>query len=333
MKKVLLFDTAIATGNLGDEIIFEGVKEGMSQILDYSSVYRMGTHIQNYSAFQMLVHKLLKADTKIRDINENVNNKFICGTNLLVNNLLGVRPQFMLNYFNKSLYKDAVLVGVGRSGNFDKMSNQYTKYLYRNSLSKKYIHSVRDDKTKEVIEKLGLKAINTGCPTLWGFTPEICEKIPKEKADNVICSLSGHLEQRQPQKDIELLKCLKCNYKKIYVWIQTAIDEDYFLSLIGAEKKGYTFIYSLNEYKRILQMESVDYIGTRLHGGIYALQNGVRTVIISIDERARGFAENNNIPILERDRINELEKIINNKIVTDIHVNRNAINCFISQFI
>lgn len=333
MKKVLLFDTAIATGNIGDEIIFEGVKAGLAQVLDYSSVYRMGTHIQNYSAFQMLVHKFIKQDRKIRDINEKVDYKFICGTNLLLDDLSGIRPQFMLNLFNKSLYKDAILVGVGRSGDFEKVSNRYSRYLYQKTLSYKYVHSVRDEKTKCVVEELGFKAINTGCPTLWGFTHEFCNMIPRIKAENVICSVSGHLEQRDPVRDMLMIETIRRNYKHVYIWIQTAIDEEYFLSLVGSQSKRFTYIYSLNEFKRIMREESIDYIGTRLHGGIFALQNKVRTIIISIDERAKGFEKSNNIPILERSEISKLECVINGEIITNISVNRKAINTFLEQFI
>ncbi len=45
MGRILVFDTAIATGNQGDEIIFEYTRKGMESILDEGSVYRLGTHI------------------------------------------------------------------------------------------------------------------------------------------------------------------------------------------------------------------------------------------------------------------------------------------------
>ena len=97
-----------------------------------------------------------------------------------------------------------------------------------------------------------------------------------------------------------MIECLKSNYDKIYVWIQTAIDEEYFKTLTNQDNYQYKSIYSLNEFKRVLKNGDVDYIGTRLHGGIYALQNRVRSIIIAIDERANGFYESNNIPILQR---------------------------------
>ena len=76
----------------------------------------------------------------------------------------------------------------------------------------------------------------------------------------------------------------------------------------------------------------VDYIGTRLHGGIYALQNRVRSIIIAIDERANGFYESNNIPILQRKNMDCLDAIINGEIITDIHLNKESIRYFLNQF-
>lgn len=83
---------------------------------------------------------------------------------------------------------------------------------------------------------MGFKAINTGCPTLWRFTEEFCKSIPKVKAKNVVCSVSGHIPQRDIKKDKQMIECLKSNYDKIYVWIQTAIDEEYFKTLTNQDK-------------------------------------------------------------------------------------------------
>lgn len=129
-----------------------------------------------------------------------------------------------------------------------------------------------------------------------------------------------------------MIECLKSNYDKIYVWIQTAIDEEYFKTLTNQDNYQYKSIYSLNEFKRVLKNGDVDYIGTRLHGGIYALQNRVRSIIIAIDERANGFYESNNIPILQRKNMDCLDAIINGEIITDIHLNKESIRYFLNQF-
>ncbi len=47
----------------------------------------------------------------------------------------------------------------------------------------------------------------------------------------------------------------------------------------------------------------VDYVGNRLHGGIFALQRGCRAIIISIDYRAREMGKDYSLRLVERDAI------------------------------
>ena len=325
MKQVLLFDTAIATTNIGDEIIFDSVKEGLSRILDESLVFRLGTHIENYNAFQMY-HNL-----KYKLLCQNADYKFICGTNLLAETVKGRFSQWQINPFNFSLYEGSVLVGVGRRIDYTFVDN-YTARLYKKILSKKYVHSVRDDETKRVVEALGLTAINTGCPTLWKLTPEFCEGIPQTKAKNAVLSVSGYEGQSNPDADVKLIDIVKSNYQDVYVWIQTAVDEKYFDSLPNSD--GVTHIYSLNKFSDVLMNRNVDYIGTRLHGGIFALQHQVRTIVVSIDERAEGFHQTNNLPIVRRDEIELiLEKTIHSAWKTKIVPREKEIKEFLNQFI
>lgn len=331
MKKVLLFDTALATSNTGDEIIFESVKLGLKPVIDNASVYRMATHVQNYSAFQMFLHRHIYADAKIKAINEEAHYKFICGTNLLTPNLFRPRGQFMLNFSNKSLYENAILVGVGRIRDFKKFKNQYTENLYKKALSKQFLHSVRDEETKDVLESIGIKCINTGCPTLWMMNADKCASIPTKKSDNIVFSLSGYESQREIYRDKRMLSCLLKNYKTVYAWIQTTADEAY-IREINDDDKNIEYIYSLEYFKKILDEGNIDYVGTRLHGGIYAMQHNVRSLIVAIDERAIGFHESNNLPIIRREEIEKLDEVINGKLITDIHLNTGGINTFIEQF-
>ena len=77
----------------------------------------------------------------------------------------------------------------------------------------------------------------------------------------------------------------------------------------------------------------MDYVGTRLHGGVFAMQNFCRSLIISIDHRAEGFHKTNNLPILRREEIpDRLESLINSEFATEIILNSEAIAEFKSQF-
>lgn len=271
---------------------------------------------------------MIKSNWKAYALSDLANYKFVAGTNCLTDDLKK-HPQWVINKFNKKLYKDCILVGVGRISDYE-MPTNYSQKIYKDILSKNFKHSVRDEGTKMVLERMGLKAINTGCPTLWGFTPEKCAKIPKKKAKNAIISVSGYNEQRNEEKDQQMIDIVNKNYDTVYAWIQTAVDEDYLMHFKGV--KNIKCIYSLNKFKETILLDNVDYIGTRLHGGIFAMQNECRSIIISIDERARGFHQTNNIPILERDKMDELENLINSEFETKIKINQEEINEFIKQF-
>lgn len=327
MNRILIFDTALGTSNQGDEIILKSCLDGLSPILSEAMTFRLATHIENYSSLQMLY-----PGKQLTQIAFDVDYKFICGTNLIMSNLKHIRPQFWVNLFNSKIYNNSVLVGVGRDSDFEVFDNFYTKKLYSRILSRDFIHSVRDNETKEVIESLGFKAINTGCPTLWSFDKEKCKRIPKTKGNNVVFSVSGYINQQDPYSDGQMIDCLLDNYETCYAWIQTTADEKYLNSLINIKESRIIPIYSLSKFSKVLD-GSCDYVGTRLHGGIFALQHDARSIIISIDERADGFSSSNNIPILKRENISFLDNYVNSSFNTEINVNRSAINEFISQFI
>ena len=77
MKSAVIFDTALGTGNLGDEIILDAVCRNMESILDSCFTLRLATHVANFSALQ-----ILKPNGKIKYF-QNADYKFICGTNLI----------------------------------------------------------------------------------------------------------------------------------------------------------------------------------------------------------------------------------------------------------
>ncbi len=81
---------------------------------------------------------------------------FICGTNIINNKMLFLWPFWNINIFNSKCYKNAVLVGVGSTG-FDSGKEKisfYYKLLFSGFLSKQYKHSVRDEKTKQIVKSI-----------------------------------------------------------------------------------------------------------------------------------------------------------------------------------
>jgi len=326
MKNIILFDTSVGTLNHGDEIIMESFLENADDILEGNNVLRFPTHTPCFHFFQQV-----KRNPRFKYV-QNADHKLICGTNLLSNKIYIPWHFWNINFFNSLCYKGSVLVGVGSSafGEDDKLSF-YSKMLFKSILSKKYIHSVRDERTKKIVEKIcGVgRAINTGCPTLWKLTRDFCKGIPVKKADNVVFTLSDYSIDRK--NDQRLLNILIKNYNKVYFWPQGTKDKAYFESLSGSEKV-IVISPTVKAFSKLLSEGNLDYVGTRLHAGIYAMQHKVRSVILMVDNRATDMSATYNINAIKRDD-NNLENILKQDIVTNINIDEEKIKAFKAQFL
>lgn len=166
METALVFNPAIGTRNLGDEIISECAHAELEKILEGKFICEMPTHLRVVHAYQVWRNSIT-VRTQIECAN-----KFVIGSNLLVKNMLTHYPQWNVNCFNYQVLKNCVLVGVGAGAG--EKTNFYTQHLYKKMLNNDYFHSVRDERSKKFVESLGLKALNTGCVTMWKLTPILC---------------------------------------------------------------------------------------------------------------------------------------------------------------
>ncbi|MGL9893705.1 polysaccharide pyruvyl transferase family protein [Enterococcus mundtii] len=325
MKKILFFDTSIGTLNIGDEIINEAIARESEKIFSEDYILKLPTRTNVLNHFQILYNKSFKENFGAADL------KFICGTNLLYKNMLRPMPNWNINILNTSIQKNSILFGVG-SGNNSKKTTLYTKFLYKKVLSHDYIHSVRDQATKRMLEEIGLKAIVTGCPTLWELTPEVCRSIPTTKNNCAIFTLTHYRSFRNYNEDKEMVKIIKENYSNVYFWPQSLGDLTYLNELNEAENVN-ILPPNLNAFDQFLKTHECDYIGTRLHGGIFSLQHGRRSIILAIDNRAREIKKNNHIPCIERDETSlSLQGLINSKWDTNITVEVEKIEKWKKQF-
>ena len=275
--KIVNFNTSYATQNLGDFIIAKAVHEEMSFLFDDSFVFELSTHTPVAPFYQC--HN--KNDI-MRFCSKSMY-KFIDGTNIMKKSLLHFSPALNVNILNYRPYKNSILIGAGMDGDFN-IPNLYTRLLYKKILSFDFAHSVRDEKTQKLLERMGHRVINTGCPTLWALNADFCKKIPKKKSENVVFTLTDY--RKDIEKDRWLISVLKREYKKIYLWLQGVEDLEYFKKLDDID--GIELVPSnLNAYEGVLNSGNVDYVGTRLHAGIYAMRHKVRSIILIVDNRAR----------------------------------------------
>lgn len=320
MKKIVLLEPCISSLNLGDYIIVESVKRELRFLLDQAFVVEQSTQTP-------IMHFYQKGDRRLK-LSREADYKFVCGSNLIWQNMLSPTPQWNFNFFNCENVKNSILVGVG-STTTKKKVNLYTKTLYNNVLSKNYIHSVRDEATKKRLESIGIKAINTGCATMWGLNKKHCEQIPVSKSDNVVFTLTDYLKNEELDK--KLIKLLIKNYERVYFWPQGLGDMQY-IKHLGFENSVEVISPNLEAMDNLLIQGNIDYIGTRLHGGIYAMQHFIRSIILIIDNRAREMGLNYSIPVTEREDFNRIDELINSSWETSIKINEKNINEWKSQF-
>ena len=326
MEKLAILNTAIFSFNKGDYIIMESAKKQLKEITKNNFFVEIPTHSPAFYKYQIM-DLFAKKNALKKDI-MSMKYKFVCGTNLLSSNMFVRKPLWNINIFQTKYLKDCILLGVGCgiNGKF----NYYTKKLLRNVLSKDYIHSVRDEESKKMLETIGLKAINTGCPTLWELNKEHCANIPTKKKDKVVFTLTDY--KKDKEKDQELINILNKNYNEVYFWVQGFGDYEYLQGLNNI--LGIKIISSdVEEYNKFLDENECDFVGTRLHAGIKAMQKGRRSIILIVDNRARSMKRDYNLNCIERDRIDELEQYINSDIKTDIKINEENINRWKDQFI
>jgi polysaccharide pyruvyl transferase WcaK-like protein len=317
MKLVTLFDTSIASLNIGDGIIMDAVREHLQPLITDQMV-TMSTHSPNGKPGRKITKK---SDYSI-----------IGGTNLLASHLRKFN-QWKFSYLDLIGLNNVVLMGVGW-WQYQAKPDLYTKLIYRKILSANMLHSVRDSYTEKMLKSIGIdNVINTGCMTMWNLTPEHCSLIPSKKSDSVIFTITDY--NPDIANDTNLIKTLLENYKLVTFWPQGAGDIGYFTKLIAANpqfKQVVILNATLDAYNDFLSTHNTDYIGTRLHAGVRALQFKRRTIIIGIDNRAKEKAKDFNIVVVDRNTEMALASLINKSLEMNIQLPIENIEKWKSQF-
>lgn len=128
-----------------------------------------------------------------------------------------------------------------------------------------------------------------------------------------------------------MIEILRRNYEKLYFWVQGVEDYNY-LEQLGENKNVIIVGSSLAEYENILKQQDIDYVGTRLHAGIKAMQLKRRSIIIEVDNRATDMKNSINLNTVKREKIISLEEMINSKFATQLEINTDSILAWKAQF-
>lgn len=316
MKTISLLDTSINNYNLGNQIIMDSINEIIDDIFPDSFLFRM----QASEKFGNTSKKHFKLSDFI----------FYGGTNALTSNInkekyIGFSPYDLISFNRLSL------VGVGW-WQYQGKPNLYSRIFLKRLLDNQIIHSVRDSYTQHKLASIGIEnVINTSCPTTWKLDQEHCRKIPKVKSDYAIFTLTDY--NKNPSFDKSFIQTLKSTYSKIFFWPQGIGDLEYFSNIDIKMKNDIKILPpNLKSFDDLLQNEKIDYVGTRLHAGIRALQNKKRTLILSIDNRSSEISHDINLNTCKRGDKQKLDFFIKNEMPTNIKLPLNNINIWKSQF-
>lgn len=326
MHYVGLLNTAIRTCNQGDYIIVESVKKQLSSILDDSFVIELPTHAPFMRSGEFGFRP--EGNSDYRALNQ-LEFAFLCGTNLIAQRITSRWNQWNIQEGDLSVLENKVIaVGVGSAPGFDSLSRRASR-LYSTAFSRDYVHSARDERTKRLLESCGLRALNTGCATMWSLTQEHCASIPTAKADTVVMTLTDY--KKNPESDKQLLDLLLRLYDRVAFWIQGIGDLSY-IERLGYADKVELIAPSLEAYNSFLDDNDCDYVGTRLHAGIKAMQRKKRSVILGVDNRSSDIAETYNINHVSRSDIDGILNMITSSFSTFVGIDEGVIREFLSQF-
>jgi len=313
MKLITILDTAACSSNLGDQVIMDAVNQNLNNIFPDDFFIRSHTH----EVISKTSYRYIK------------NSDFIIvgGTNLLSSNMNSYN-QWKVSLWDSLFVKDVILMGVGW-WQYQKKPNLYTNILYNRLLNKNYFHSVRDGYTEQNLKSIGItNVINTCCPTMWSLTEEHCAKIPTKKSNSVLLTFTEY--NQKPDYDSRLINILSQEYEKIYFWTQQPKDYEYIRNICGE-----SVVYvkpSLKALDEILSSYDTDYVGTRLHAGIRALQHKRRALILSVDNRAIEIGRDTNLPTASREDMESISSWINSNYETQIKLPLANINEWRNQF-
>lgn len=316
MKVISAFDTTINDYNLGNQIIMESVFRVIDELFPEDFLFTLPCE----GPFSSVAHAHMRKSAYV----------FFGGTNALSSHILKY-SQLGFKFTDLIRFGSLTLFGVGwwqYQGNPDYLTRLFMKRL----LSAETIHSVRDEYTKNKLLDIGIQAVaNTSCPTTWGLTPSHCSKIPSKKADGVVMTLTDYAKSRE--SDEQLLSLLCDSYRDVYYWTQGVGDYDYISSFSRFRSRIAVIPPKLAKYDALLDSRDCDYIGTRLHAGIRAIQRSKRALVLAVDNRATEMARDISLNVRQRQDSSAISDFIHGKYVTKLDVPFEEIDRWKHQFV
>lgn len=312
MRTIALLDPSVGTRNLGDQIIYEAVRRELELAFPNCFICRISTH-----EFMLW---------ESRRIISECDYVVVGGSNLLKSKMEW-NTQWKLSPWDLWSLRKVLLLACGWR-HYDSTPTPYTRLLYKTILDRRMTHSVRDGYTARQLDAAGVSNVsNTACVTMWNLTAEHCAGIPVGKSADAVVTVTAY--HPDAEKDRVFLHTVMKSYRQVFLFVQQPDDLAYAQGLAGGRLTPLP--PSVKALDEVLKL-GVDYIGTRLHGGIRALQEKSRTLVLSIDNRAREIASDTGLPTVERGDGAALDRWIQGVAPTVITLPLKAISHWRRQF-
>jgi len=314
METICILDTSICTDNLGDIIIMDAVNNVVGSLFPNAYVHRIPTH----EALSDRTRKWI-GESKCC---------FIGGTNL-ISSRISRHGLWRIDLDDAELFSTSELVALGVGWNdYGPGPIEQTTRILKTALSSRFNHSVRDGHTLTHLSSILPNVVNTSCPTTWGLTPSHCASIRYSRAKAVVLTLSAW--RADPESDRALLSAMRDLYSEVMFFPQMQDDLKYMRQF------GFDDIRiippNLDAYNTLLESEEVDFVGTRLHGGVRALQRRQRALILAIDNRATEIARDTGLPVVPRTDIEAIRNWVVVAPTAEISLPQKSIDGWKSQF-
>jgi hypothetical protein len=284
--KICLLDPSLKPGrlpstNLGDQIIFKAVNRELAALFPGIPIFRVSTHSppSQWDLWRVLSSRI----------------RVVGGSNLLCSDV-DAYNQWKIGKWSSFFVRGAVLMGVGW-WQYQKDPADSSQRFYKHTLCGKQLHSVRDSYTLNRLNQCGrFNAVNTGCPTMWRLPADVGNRSGSRRARTVLTTITDY--SPSPVEDKAMLQALADTYSRVYLWPQGATDEEY-LKTLGVNIS--VLRHSLEDLERFTdENPDMDYVGTRLHCGIYCLEKNIRSLVVQIDNRAAEISKDTGLPICRR---------------------------------
>jgi hypothetical protein len=281
VNRIGWLNVELGTDNFGDKVISNSIRRNIVPIAGGESFREIPTH-------------------KIPSIADNL---FMCrahtlvvgGSNILSSHLEKHRQWPLPPWQLVSMRKRLALVGVGW-WQYQGSPCAYTRRAYETLLISDFTHSVRDSYSQDHLAGMGFDVVNTGCPTTWQL-PDFLDF--SYEAQGALVTITDYYQDLE--RDRSWIRLVKKRYG------------DVALVPMGKGDRAYLGDWCVTEGVKLYEdglvgmdralAEGRDFIGTRLHAGIYALQHGRRALILGVDNRTAEMGRDLNLAWIPREEI------------------------------